>query len=379
MFSRVVTVSGQFESTLDEGILEPKMRLTSEASKLRSRPSKLAGARAEETMNSLGKLSLVLIGVLSAVGCGASADEGIDCGRDDCAHGSSPGESINLSAAPNADAIASTQQELHGDWATGPATWTQGERPRRLGTVADNICILSRLTGKYEGGGEYVSVTHDGTDWYLQGGSQQVGVAGEALCFPRKLFVGNSARTQISSEYAWQAFGNNCGFPAARDMYARDAFSFLSGLQGKLAGGGEYAFVQQAVNPTVPSYLQVNSCVRNDDLIAYARSFRVGAISSNMAEFIGPNGERDDVNGIPDYSILGNFRDATRVMAPTNQAICAFTYIRGKFQGGGEYVQIRSELVNGMSHWVLRAGQGDTAFSVGVGARCFARDQTVLN
>jgi hypothetical protein len=275
------------------------------------------------------------------------------------------------------DSVASTSQALIGGWASGPYSWSQAVYPaRKLAPVATHVCVLTRFTGKFAGMGESVQLTDDGTNWYLQGTSQQTGVGGEAHCFPRAEFRGIDSNTRVSSEYElYNASYKTCAPAAQKDMYAADAFVFLSGLKGELAGGGEYGLVQQGLDVDVPSYMEMRSCTRLGGLYAFARNFRVGTHTPRLAQLVARNGFVGDANSVPDYLIGGDVGSASAVMARTSEAMCAFTLIQGKFAGNGEMVQIRAEDVNGVERWVLRMTKGAGSDYVRVGARCFARDQ----
>ncbi len=69
-------------------------------------------------------------------------------------------------------------------------TWQQGAGPTLLASSANYLCWLTRVTGRFDGGGESVQVYQSGGYWYLGGSSEQVGVAGAAMSpstrsFPR--------------------------------------------------------------------------------------------------------------------------------------------------------------------------------------------------
>ena len=66
----------------------------------------------------------------------------------------------------------------------GPFSWRQGGPARQLLHSSEGICFLTRVTGKFEGGGEvvHVSISSEGY-WTLGGRSAQSGVRGEARCW----------------------------------------------------------------------------------------------------------------------------------------------------------------------------------------------------
>lgn len=309
---------------------------------------------------------------LCAGGCASRVDAAVDCSKTDC-------DALGADGANQETAVDNTAQPLIGGWASGPFTWAQGQPPRPLASVGSYVCALTRMAGHFEGTAEAVQVTHDGTTWFLQGRSKQTGVSGEAYCFPRSSFIGNAARTVLSSEISVEPFSFSSAHPCngvyTTNMYARDAFGFLTGFNGKMAGGGEWGHVQQALSPDVPTFLAGQSCVPEADLYVFARAFRVGNLSTKLATFVNRTGGVGDANDIPEFTIGGNVSTATAVMAPTSDAMCALTLIKGKFSAAADAVQIEAESVRGVEHWVLRTSKGTSSDFVQAGARCFARDQ----
>lgn len=69
---------------------------------------------------------------------------------------------------------------------TGEYTWNQGSYSVYMGPTWDRDCYLTRVTGKFKGGGEYVHAFDNGWgSWYLGGGSMQAQVGASARCiFP---------------------------------------------------------------------------------------------------------------------------------------------------------------------------------------------------
>ena len=293
---------------------------------------------------------------LGALGCAADVDEG----------------SAN-DAAAGGEVVSTSSEALIGGWATGPHTWSQANNlPTKLPLIADNVCVLTRLSGRFEGMGEKVQLTDDGTNWYLQGKSQQDGVGGEAYCFKRSSFL---VSTRVSSEYVQYNFGDphGCGSIIGREMYAADAFSYLTGLEGAMKGGAEYGLVRQALSPDLFNIIEASSC-QDGGLNVLARNFRAGAHTARLAVLMTADGRYVDANNTDSlFTAQGPIGKAE--MAPTSKAMCALTQIRGKFAGGGEYVQIRPELVGSEEKWVLRTHRGSASDNVFATARCFARLQ----
>lgn len=134
---------------------------------------------------------------------------------------------------------------------------------------------------------------------------------------------------------------------------------FVSGLQGKMAGGAESVAVDQTFALFGTSRLSAQTCA--GDLFGYGYAVNVSSVPLRAARFVA--GE---------FTASGNGRTT---MARTDEAMCYFTRIKGGFRGGGEWAQIRPELVSGIEHWTLRSGKGSASSHVSAAARCYSRDQ----
>ena len=61
--------------------------------------------------------------------------------------------------------------------------WAQGNPREKFIVQGENIfCFLTKITGKFEGGGESLEVVEKSDGWYFRGSSNQQGVAGTAVC-----------------------------------------------------------------------------------------------------------------------------------------------------------------------------------------------------
>ena len=160
--------------------------------------------------------------------------------------------------------------------------------------------------------------------------------------------------------------GNVCN-PSTSDTALSDTFVFLQGIQGQFAGGGEYLLVDQSLSTNVRTRVQIQSCVRGQDMFGFALSYRVGK-TGRLATFVNHAGGRGDVYNVPEFTATGN-QDVE--MAPGNKAMCGLTRIQGEFMGGGESIAIRLE----NNRWVLKTRQGGGSEYMRAHARCFARNQ----
>jgi hypothetical protein len=280
-------------------------------------------------------------------------------------------------------ASASTEQALLGGWATGPFTWSQGQPPMVLESTGTHVCMLSRMSGHYAGTGEAVDVTTtaDGNNWVLTGFSQQSGVSGEAICFPKSGFFSNSQARVFSRETVASSFSRGSGISQnsgggcqtdQEGLAQGSDFGFIEGIQGEMAGSGEYGSVLQAPSGTTITFLRDEICTGGSHF-TFGRFLRVMMPTATPApaKWLNTLGIRGDFNAIPEFSIGGNRASDAVKMAPSALAMCAFTGIQGKFAGGGESVQIREE----GSNWVMRTTKGSASNFVAASARCFARFQ----
>jgi len=276
--------------------------------------------------------------------------------------------------AAEAGVLGSSTQPLIAGWASGPFRWDQGQPPLLLESTSTHVCALSLMSGRFAGTGESVKVTTsaDGTRWVLTGSSAQNGVAGEAICFPKggNAFVSNTSSREVSEEAVAGIFNRRSCRQGQVSLFLGSDFAFIEGMQGEMAGGGEFGLAVQSPSQNTENLLRSQMCADGVHTV-FGRALRVNSAGSRPAKFIDADGFRGDLNTIGEFSVGGNVGSASVTMARSAQALCAFTRIQGKFFGGGELVQIREE----NEHWVLRMTKGAGSDFVGASARCFARNQ----
>ncbi|CAM4281860.1 hypothetical protein [Pseudoalteromonas byunsanensis] len=61
-------------------------------------------------------------------------------------------------------------------------TWKQGESAKILAPSANTVCYLTKVSGKFEGSGEWVRLSQNNGYWMLNGASQQRDVTATATC-----------------------------------------------------------------------------------------------------------------------------------------------------------------------------------------------------
>ncbi len=265
-------------------------------------------------------------------------------------------------------------------------TWDQslGNVTKGVGGAAD-YCFLTRVSGKFRGGGEEVRLRRDPKSgaWTLGGRSQQSGVAARATCLPMTTFLSPSwgvvrwispqfsVTSQVSSSF-FRCGSAPLGSYRYNSAWWGDAFTALTGMSGKFAGLGEFVMVDQSKQGKQPSH--VGAAVGQCDVpvTGYAMSYFVGKPSSGtVAVFIGPGGTGPvDIAGEYTFTVSKK-ADAIR-MIPTNQGVCFFTRLSGRFNGGGEFASIERETVNGVEYWRLLLQHAGAEGALQAHARCAA-------
>jgi len=272
-------------------------------------------------------------------------------------------------------------EALDPSWVSGPYSWSQGQGHKKMEAVSTHVCVLTKVSGDFDGGGEEVKTYQANGFWYLGGKSQQSGVGGQSYCFARDKFLANGSARWTSDDGIWKSVksGSKC-YSGQGDAWWGDATTMLNGISGKLRGSGDRALVNQSNGAFTPSVLRVETCKVGSDssggsLKAYAHSFFAGTPSSgHLAKYWG--GEYVADSG---QHCVNDYGDHEVAMAPVNDAMCHFTYIGGggNWDGGAEYVQIYPKQEAGIERWFLRAHSGYCGNSrrTIVHARCYKRDQ----
>jgi hypothetical protein len=256
---------------------------------------------------------------------------------------------------------------VKGGWRSGPYSLQQTlwDMKIPLDSAATHVCVLTRISGKFQGGGEKVRVRiGDGDRWWLEvDNHSEQGVAGTAYCFWKGGF-------RADGPIRWNSPHFEAREKHAVPTWNGDSATFLAGVNGHLRGGAEHARIVQSGQVLQHSELRVGSAA--GFLKAWAYSFFAGAdaiMNRKAAKFFqGLQGEfkLDHVNIVSPRWVD---------MAPTADAMCYFTRLQGRFNGMGEWAEIVPFIDgNGVERWRLRAqAQGDS--EVFAAARCYLRDQ----
>jgi hypothetical protein len=257
-------------------------------------------------------------------------------------------------------ASSPTRGETTG-WRSGPfSTQTGGSLGNTIALhpASTHVCVLTRISGKFQGGGESagIFVAPDGV-WYLKVENQSdQKVFASAHCFRKDGFLANGPLRRRSPQF--EARGHH-----AVSAWNGHAATFIAGVNGHLRGGGEHARIDQSLDVSTPSKLRVGSAAGY--LRSWAYSFFAGTLGAPAKFHQGKEFTLDHVNIVSPRSVD---------MAPVEKAMCYFTRLQGKFDGGGEWAEIVPAFVHHVWRWRLRA-QARGESEVFAAARCYLRDQ----
>jgi hypothetical protein len=225
---------------------------------------------------------------------------------------------------------------------------------------SSHVCVLTRIRGKFSGGGESVRVVvGDDRRWWLElDNHTDQWINTTAYCFWKGGFHANGSDRSISPLFeAREGHGVR--------TWNGDAATFLAGVNGHLRGGGEHARIVQSFDGSKPSDLRVGSAAGY--LKAWAYSFFAGTPGSPAKFF--QEGKEFSLDHV------GSLFSPTLWMAKTEEAMCYFTKLQGQFDGGGDWARIVPALdSNLVERWRLEARGGVDA-EVFAAARCYLRDQ----
>jgi hypothetical protein len=108
------------------------------------------------------------------------------------ATGSDANQSLNLVprgtsgvgiGTTNPQAKLDVKGEIRGKlWYSGLYNWHRDQPATKMTRSDRTVCFLTKVTGYFYGGGEWVEIVDNGGYWYLQGGAQTRDVAATARC-----------------------------------------------------------------------------------------------------------------------------------------------------------------------------------------------------
>ncbi len=267
-------------------------------------------------------------------------------------------------------------EAIDPNWARGPYSWSQGLSSVQMQPTSTHVCVLTKVSGDFDGGGESVRLYQSNGWWFMGGSSQQSGIGGQAYCFAHNAFLANGAARWSSDDASvWASSGSGCNTWQHNGMWWGDATTFINGIGGKLRTSGDRAQIAQSNGAFTPSAMRVDTC-QSGYLIAYGLSFFAGTPNSGiLAKYWNNTSFKVDSS----YGCVNDYGIHEVAMASVNDAMCHFTSIGGggNWDGGGEAVTIYPKFSGGIERWFLRAQSGycyESRKTVAQ-ATCYRRDQ----
>lgn len=270
--------------------------------------------------------------------------------------------------------------------------WEVGDPPTLLPKIETHICLLTEVSGKFQGAGERVQLLVDkgasgGARYVLRGDSSSGQTRATAICAGREKFVpiADKQGTAIVKHWPERVF-STCD--AGQQLVQKGGHPkhaiFLSTIGGKLNGGGEALVAtpvknDERLNGWGCSGMVIGGMTSHGDAIWPMVRYRTQSsrtIDANAATFtLGATTEyRGWFSRTLGGEMLGDYGSAWLV--PVDEALCGLTMISGKFQGYGEAVQIRAKQnSDGRMWWHMTVNNQTNGSIVSGGARCIARDQ----
>lgn len=265
--------------------------------------------------------------------------------------------------------------------------WDSSSGKVTMDPVETHICVLTRINGNFAGSGERIDIVMDtgatgGARWAIVGQSGNNDLRASATCVERVKFV--PFEMPIKQLMSGGEHVNHVCPPATFvDQPPIKAAGFLSSISGKLRGGGEgVAITQGPKGPTIKIQACSGHVLAAQELLYVPGHYPVkwrsdtglttnGSAANYAAGTVGNNdggGWIFETNNWPASKSV----KMTRV----DEALCGFTGISGKFQGGGETASITAQKgPDGQMWWYLTVDTLAANAPIAASARCIARDQ----
>jgi hypothetical protein len=244
--------------------------------------------------------------------------------------------------------------------------------------VQDKLCLVSGFYGKFEHMNHQFEVTHGGPNYYLWQDSMYLGVngagRGSVTCVRHSKFLADEGGVHWLSYQFGAGVDTDLWGLETQNMWWGSAASFVSGIRGEFAGGGEHVKIFQSTSGTKPSVLEART--EASELWGHGSSYFVGV--PDTGKLVKLYGYRDGSwvrgtvlsKGTFEYNVGTQAGFSSYWLPPRDKAFCYITNVSGNFDGGGERLQIT---VNG-DQWFVKA-QGAAGKFVAGSVRCMAYDQ----
>lgn len=262
--------------------------------------------------------------------------------------------------------------------------WKNPSQPVIGPRVETHLCLLTRVSGKFNGAGERVAVFIDsaaagGARWMINGTSGQAELRGTMTCVARDQFVNGDGLFDglVAKVYTNHTNGNCAQHVVPMGAPDKNNAFFLSGIAGKFAGGGESVSVisqggQGTIRVTgcsgyVDGTLMSVGHLSGKPVFYRTQSARLPAGSPGVDFVLDDAGPESHLFSGADLKVGG----PEMALVPVNEAFCGLTEVRGKLQGYGEEVGV----FPGKQYWGLYVAENGEDAALHGTARCIARDQ----
>jgi hypothetical protein len=232
--------------------------------------------------------------------------------------------------APRANvAVATTNQDFSAALTSGYSqeySWTQGQPATLMGTTAYRACFITRITGRFAGGGESVRIYKSNGSWYLSGASQQQDVSASARCYAQ-VYEGPAEFQARSTNGLVQT-----------SLYTPPYVCGLTGIQGKFQSWGDFVRIIRPATSSSTWTLRVavNPIIGQPTVVsAWARCFYPVSLYSQ------------------EFNWQGTYTPAVQLWS-ASRSFCWLTMMQGNFDGAGEYLWVRPSAID---WWLLGRSQ----------------------
>lgn len=273
---------------------------------------------------------------------------------------------------PSADADVDVDKA-----AVATTTYQWNDFPKDI-PVQDKLCLVSGFYGKFEHMNHQFELSNGSPNYFLWQDSMYLGEngagRGSITCVKHSSFLVPAGGVRWLSNVSVALVDTDYVAVDQAQLWWGDAASYVSGIRGEFAGGGERVKILQSTSARQSSFLDAKT--RASELHGYALSYFAGVPDSG--KLVKLYGYRDGswVKGNVSSSGLYEFDVGTTAgfssywLPPRDKAFCYITNVSGNFDGGGERLQIT---VNG-NNWFLSTQSGGGKYMSG-SVRCMAYDQ----
>lgn len=246
----------------------------------------------------------------------------------------------------------------------------------QLAAAGANVCFLTGVAGKLQNdeNGVYLRRVSEGglSFWKAEVFSDTIKeseqIRGRYACVPRNAFVlaqGRSFHVNDEKEYELHSSGGNVSESILHDS----GFLALSGIQGKMVGGGEWAHIIWFYDEYLEIYQWVAwlQTMQGPDHDIYSLQ--------RLHDFFPPSNEPVQLwpqsEGANRFHVEIYGGQQARRLAPVTEAMCFLTRVKGHFDGAGEQVRLRVA----DDYWQIEVKAGGNKH-IGGTAMCVKYDQS---